>query len=71
MRYRPQNQTQLFKRGNTLKNEPVWIVFRQMVGLEFGSFRQHQFLIALVHEEMQGRYEVSKIGIDADVIIKS
>ena len=27
--------------------------------------------IALVHEEMQGRYEVSKIGIDADVVIQS
>ena len=27
--------------------------------------------IALVHEEMQGRYEVSKIGIDADIVIES
>ena len=71
MRHRPQNQTQLFKRGNTLKNEPVWIVFRQMIGLEFGSFRQHQFLIALVHEERQGCYEVSQIRIDTDIVIKS
>ena len=27
--------------------------------------------IALVHEEMQGCYEVSQIRIDADVVIKS
>ena len=26
--------------------------------------------IALVHEEMQGRYEISKIGIDADIVIE-
>ena len=27
--------------------------------------------IALVHEEMDSRYEVTKIRIDADVVIKS
>ena len=26
--------------------------------------------IALVHEEMQGRYEISKIGVDADIVIE-
>lgn len=26
--------------------------------------------IALVHKEMQGRYEVTKIGIDADVVVE-
>ena len=26
--------------------------------------------IALVHEEMQGCYEVTKIGIDADVVVE-
>ena len=27
--------------------------------------------IALIHKEMEGCYEVTKIGIDADVVIKS
>ena len=27
--------------------------------------------ITLVHKEMEGCYEVTKIGIDADIVIKS
>ena len=48
----------------------LFIVGFDMTFIDLDRLHLEMWNIALVHKEMQGRYEVSQIGIDADIVTK-